>query len=57
MEDVIEEIVGQEIIDESDKAKDMRELARSRNIASRKNFKKTGTRAPENPKESTPSGL
>lgn len=38
MEDVIEEIVGREIIDESDKAKDMRELARSRNIASRKQY-------------------
>ena len=36
MEDVLEEIVGREIIDESDKARDMRELARSRNIASRK---------------------
>jgi CBS domain containing-hemolysin-like protein len=40
MEDVLEEIVGREIIDESDKTKDMRELARSRNIESRKNFKK-----------------
>ncbi len=40
MEDVLEEIVGREIIDESDKAKDMRELARSRNIESRKNLKK-----------------
>ena len=29
-EHVIEEIIGREIIDESDKAKDMRELARSR---------------------------
>jgi CBS domain containing-hemolysin-like protein len=57
MEDVIEEIVGQEIIDESDKTKDMRELARSRNIASRKNFKKPVPRAPENPKNSTPSKL
>ncbi len=36
LEDVLEEIVGREIIDESDKAKDMRELARSRNIESRK---------------------
>ncbi len=35
LEDVIEEIVGREIIDESDKAKDMRELARTQNIASR----------------------
>ena len=42
MEDVLEEIVGREIIDESDKAKDMRELARSRNIESRKNLKKSG---------------
>jgi CBS domain containing-hemolysin-like protein len=57
MEDVIEEIVGQEIIDESDKTKDMRELARSRNIASRKNFKKPVPRAPENPKNSTPLKL
>jgi len=39
MEDVLEEIVGQEIIDESDRARDMRELARSRNIASRKAMK------------------
>lgn len=30
MEDVLEEIVGEEIIDESDRAKDMRELARRR---------------------------
>ena len=30
LEDIIEEIIGREIIDESDKAKDMRELARSR---------------------------
>ncbi len=35
MEDVLEEIVGREIIDESDKTRDMRELARSRNIESR----------------------
>jgi CBS domain containing-hemolysin-like protein len=34
MEDVIEEIVGREIIDESDKACDMRELARNRNTVS-----------------------
>ncbi len=39
MEDVLEEIVGREIIDESDKTKDMRELARSRNIKSRQIFK------------------
>lgn len=32
MEDVLEEIVGQEIIDESDNTRDMRELARRRNI-------------------------
>ena len=32
MEDVLEEIVGREIIDESDKTKDMRELARSKNL-------------------------
>ncbi len=42
MEDVIEEIVGREIIDESDKAKDMRELARSRNLESRNKLKKSG---------------
>jgi len=30
LEDIIEEIVGREIIDESDTAKDMREMARSR---------------------------
>jgi CBS domain containing-hemolysin-like protein len=30
MEDIIEEIVGREIVDESDKTKDMRELARIR---------------------------
>ncbi|MFV0438522.1 MAG: hemolysin family protein [Desulfopila sp.] len=36
MEDVIEEIVGREIIDESDKAKDMREFARARNLAAHK---------------------
>lgn len=41
MEDVLEEIVGMEIVDESDKAKDMRELARARNIESRKNLKRT----------------
>jgi CBS domain containing-hemolysin-like protein len=28
MEDVLEEIVGEEIIDESDRTRDMRELAR-----------------------------
>jgi len=32
MEDVLEEIVGEEIIDESDRTKDMRELARRRTI-------------------------
>ena len=32
MEDVLEEIVGQEIIDESDRASDMRELARKKHI-------------------------
>lgn len=36
MEDVIEEIVGREIMDESDRATDMRELARKQNIASNK---------------------
>ena len=34
LEDVIEEIVGREIVDETDRTKDMRELARSRNLAS-----------------------
>ena len=33
LEDVIEEIMGREIVDESDKALDMRELARSRRLA------------------------
>ena len=33
MEDVLEEIVGEEIIDESDRTKDMRELARRRTIS------------------------
>ena len=32
MEDIIEEIVGREIMDETDKATDMRELARRQNI-------------------------
>lgn len=45
MEDVLEEIVGREIIDESDNTKDMRELARSRNIASR--GKPTKTEKPD----------
>ncbi|RPH43133.1 MAG: HlyC/CorC family transporter [Desulfobulbaceae bacterium] len=40
MEDVIEEIVGREIVDETDKAKDMREFARTQNIESRKRQKK-----------------
>lgn len=39
MEDVIEEIVGQEIIDESDKTLDMRELARSQNLESQQSLK------------------
>lgn len=39
MEDVIEEIVGREIIDESDKNQDMREFARARNLASLKKLK------------------
>ncbi|BCL60746.1 hypothetical protein DGMP_14390 [Desulfomarina profundi] len=37
MEDILEEIVGREIIDESDKELDMRELARSRNLALKNN--------------------
>ncbi len=36
MEDVLEEIVGREIIDESDKTRDMRELARRLTIEARK---------------------
>lgn len=40
MEDVIEEIVGREIVDETDKAKDMRELARTQNLESRRRQKK-----------------
>ena len=32
MEDVLEEIVGEEIIDESDRTQDMRELARKRSV-------------------------
>lgn len=40
MEDIIEEIVGREIVDETDRAKDMRELARAQNLASLKMQKK-----------------
>ncbi len=39
MEDVLEEIVGREIIDESDKTLDMRELARSQNLESKQSMK------------------
>jgi len=46
MEDVLEEIVGREIIDESDKTKDMRELARAKNIESRQNIKKIVPKEP-----------
>jgi CBS domain containing-hemolysin-like protein len=46
LEDVLEEIVGREIIDESDKTKDMRELARSINIKSRQNLKKNVQKGP-----------
>jgi CBS domain containing-hemolysin-like protein len=46
MEDVLEEIVGREIIDESDKNKDMRELARSKNIATRLKLKKSEVKEP-----------
>jgi CBS domain containing-hemolysin-like protein len=42
MEDVLEEIIGREIIDESDKTKDMRELARAKNLESRRKLKKNG---------------
>jgi len=38
MEDVIEEIVGREIVDESDTTQDMRELARSQNLESLQNI-------------------
>lgn len=38
MEDVLEEIVGREIIDESDKTLDMRELARSQNLESQQSL-------------------
>lgn len=41
LEDVIEEIVGREIVDETDRDKDMRELARSQNLESRKRQKKS----------------
>jgi len=40
MEDVLEEIVGREIIDESDKTRDMRELARSQNLESQQSVEK-----------------
>ena len=36
MEDIIEEIIGREIVDESDKAQDMRELARQARTTSQK---------------------
>jgi CBS domain containing-hemolysin-like protein len=42
MEDVLEEIVGREIIDESDKNRDMRELARSQNLESQQNIEDNG---------------
>jgi len=38
MEDVLEEIVGREIIDESDKTRDMRELARTQNLESQQSM-------------------
>lgn len=37
MEDILEEIVGREIMDESDSAKDMREVARKQTLESMKN--------------------
>ncbi len=40
MEDILEEIVGREIMDESDRAKDMREVARKQTIETRKREKK-----------------
>jgi CBS domain containing-hemolysin-like protein len=39
MEDILEEIVGREIVDESDKTRDMRELARRQTIETRKKQK------------------
>jgi CBS domain containing-hemolysin-like protein len=42
MEDILEEIVGREIIDESDRAKDMRELARKQTLESRRIEKEKG---------------
>jgi len=42
MEDVLEEIVGREIIDESDKTLDMRELARSQNLESQQSLENDG---------------
>jgi CBS domain containing-hemolysin-like protein len=39
MEDILEEIVGREIVDESDKTRDMRELARKLTIETRKKQK------------------
>jgi CBS domain containing-hemolysin-like protein len=32
LEDIIEEIVGREIVDETDRARDMREFARAKNL-------------------------
>ena len=40
MEDVLEEIVGREIIDESDRTLDMRELARKQTQETMRKFKK-----------------
>ena len=40
LEDILEEIVGREIIDESDKTKDMRELARKQTKDSNLNLQK-----------------
>lgn len=41
MEDILEEIVGREIIDESDRARDMRELARKQSIENMRKIKRS----------------
>lgn len=46
LEDVLEEIIGREIIDETDKAKDMRELARSQTQNARTDIHQPGKTAP-----------
>jgi CBS domain containing-hemolysin-like protein len=41
LEDIIEEIVGREIVDETDRTKDMREFARAQNLETRSRQKKS----------------